>query len=160
MKILLKFAVLIIIAISFAACEKANNPVAPTSFSKTESQILSGTHSGTFEIISPNTATMAGSSTITGTITFDFDDLTSTYKYNGTIGNTDANETARNIYDTGKYEKKGDTVKLVDDPRAETTVGLDYLYLDGIYNFAQDANKISIQGDSELGRILITLYQE
>ncbi len=153
MKKLVKLAAVFLIAISFAACEKAVNPVSPTSLDKTASQITSLSQTGTIEITTPDSRAIA-SQPLTGYINFYFDDAASTYKYDGRII-SDVDKYSRNIGNTGKFERRGDYIKLVDNPIVQADqMGLD-LY--GDYQYMQRGNEVIIEGESSLGHIKIVL---
>lgn len=152
-KTLIKLAVVFIIAISFAACEKAVNPVTPTSLDKTASEFSAFAQSGTFEITIPDSRVI-NNKPLSGYINFYFDDAASTYKYEGRII-SEVDKDSRYFENTGKFERKGDYIKLIDNPVLQAArLTLD-LY--GDYKYEQRGSQITIEGESKLGHIKIVL---
>jgi hypothetical protein len=159
MNSLIKVAAVLIIAVSFAACEKTNNPVTPSSLDKANIQVSSVAQSGTFEITFPDARSTAEPASLSGTIYFRFDDATSTYKYSGTFNNKDQDKYYQNIENTGRFERKGDIINLIDNPVTHSSTSISSLYLNGDYQYSERGNQIIIEGESQLGHIMIVLNQ-
>ncbi len=153
MKTIIKLAVVFMIAISFAACEKAVNPVSPSSLDKTASDAAALTQAGTFEITTPDSRAI-DPQPLSGYINFYFDEATSTYKYDGRII-SEIDKDSRNIGNTGTFQRKGDYIKLVDNSIVQADrMGLD-LY--GDFQYMERGSQVIIEGESTLGHIKIVL---
>jgi hypothetical protein len=154
----MRAAVILIIAVSFAACEKTNNPVTPSSLDRANIQVSAIAHAGTFEITIPDARSTGEPATLSGSIYFQFDDAASTYKYSGTFTNSGLDK-FKYLQNTGRFESKGDYINLIDNPISQSTDTQTSLYLNGDYHYSERGNQIIIEGDSQVGHIMIILNQ-
>lgn len=158
MNSIIKCALLFMVAISLAACEKANNPVDPSSLDRSNMSMSSLPQSGTFEITVPDSRASTMPATLSGSILFKFDDAASTYKYTGTYNSAEVVK-SRYLEDTGTFESKGDYINLIDDPIAQSSDIRSGLFLNGDYHYSEHGNLIVIEGECNLGHIRILLNQ-
>jgi len=160
MKILIKAAALFIVAISLAACEKAVNPVSPTSMNKPNVQSTSDSHYGTIEY-SPDSKSSTELVPLSGSIYFVFDYATSTYKYDAMFDRAGqdsyARETSAGIRGEGNFERQGTSITLADAPTVETSPQQINFRLDGDYHYSQNGNQIIIEGKNGTGYVKIVL---
>jgi hypothetical protein len=158
MNSLIKGALLFIVAVSLAACEKTNNPVDPSSLGRTNISVSAIPQSGSFEITVPDSRISTMPATLSGSILFKFDDATSTYKYTGTYNSPEIDKLGY-LEDTGTFKSKGDYINLIDDPIAESSNMHSGLFLYGDYHYSEQGNQIIIEGECNLGHIRILLNQ-
>ncbi len=159
MKNLIKGAALLFLAITFAACQQAADPVSPDQMGKNLQQAdAAGTGTGTFEITLLSSSISDPSGTLAGTINFRFDDATSRYKYKGAIKSTSI-ETRPGIFEgTGTFVRRGDYINLIDDQTVEAeSAGIHSLYLNGDFRYIVTGTKTIIEGDTRTGHLKITL---
>jgi hypothetical protein len=158
MKNVIMGTALLILAITIAACQQAANPVSPVSLNKNNIQATDAANNGTLEITSPDSRTFNQSGILTGSIYFEFDNATSSYKYRGSI-NTPATTANSYIFEnTGKFEISGDNIKLIDNPLTENRPGIQSLYLNGDFHYNVQGMETTIEGDSPIGHIKIILH--
>lgn len=157
MKIFIKAAALFIVAISLAACQKAENPVAPSTLNKSNSRASTVIRNGTFEIMYPSTGISGRPSTVSGTITFSFDYLASTYKYEGQFSGSPIDNYSSRLQGSGKFDRMGDNITLSNYPVVRTTPEDYYLTFDGKYQYTESSDQIVIEGNTNLGYIKIVL---
>ncbi len=158
MKQLVKFVLLLLVAISFAACEKASNPVSPNSLNKQNLQALDGVYSGTFALSTRNGEVVDHPESATGSIVFTFNYSNSTYKYSGTFDSASQIDYIKTIKDSGKFLRKGDTIIMRDNPLAITDLRAHTsLNLEGDYKISTQGNKTLIEGLTKDGNIKIVL---
>lgn len=157
MKNLIRGAVLLIIAVTFAACQQAADPVSPVSVDKSL-QVSDAEGTGTFEITVPDARASDPSGTISGSIYFVFDEAAGSYKYKGTILTRSASTNSGTFENTGTFVQKGDIINLVDNPVIETISGTHTLELNGDFQYTVSGSRTVIEGDSRIGHIKIVLY--
>lgn len=157
MKIFIKATALFIVAISLAACQKADNPVAPSPLNKSTMRAPTVVHNGTFEIMYPATGIAGRPSTVTGTITFSFDNAAGTYKYDGQFSGSPVDNYSSRLQGNGKFDRIGNNIELSNYPVVRTTPEDYYLTFNGKYQYTKRGDQISIKGDTNLGYITIVL---
>lgn len=160
MKTLIKAAAFFIVAISLAACQKAVNPVSPSSLTKPNIQSSSDSHYGTIEY-TPDSKSSTEVVPFSGTIYFTFDYASSTYKYDAMFDKTGQDsyvrETSAGIKGEGNFERQGTSINLVDAPTVDTSPLQVDFRLDGDYHYSQSGNQIIIEGKNSLGYVKIVL---
>jgi opacity protein-like surface antigen len=157
MKIFVKAAALFIVAISFAACQKAENPVSPSTINKSTTRASTVVYNGTFEIMHPETGISGTFSAVSGTIIFSFDYAASTYKYDGQFSGSQADNYSSRLQGSGKFEMMGDNIKLSNYPAIRTTLEDYSLIFNGKYQYIEHGDQIIIKGDTDIGYITIVL---
>jgi hypothetical protein len=149
MKPVLNIFIVILAALSFAACEKASNPVSPVSVDKTAQN-----NSGTFEVTYKDYKNSSRTVSLSGTINFNFG--TDTYSYDGVIVSTD-NELSGPVHDNGTYVIRGNYIEMFDNAAKQMNpVWQPSLYLSGTYTYRRDT-QVTIDGEGEYGSIRIIL---
>ncbi len=156
MKNLIKGAVLLLLTISFAACQQATDPVSPVSMDKSNVDMLTQTGSGTFQITFTDARASVKSKSIAGTISFEFDNTASRYKYDGRI-NSESDSRSGIFVNTGTFERKGDFINLVDDPEINSITNSQTLGLNGDFHYTVRGTQTIIEGDTNQGHLKIIL---
>lgn len=152
MKTVLNVLIIVLATLSFAACEKANNPVSPASIDKPAQN-----YSGTFEVTYKDYKNSARTVSLSGTINFDFS--TDTYSYNGVVLNTD-NELSGPVHDVGTYKIRGNTIEMYDNASKQMNPAWQpSLYLSGTYDYRRDT-ALTIDGEGQYGSVRIVLNIE
>lgn len=149
MKKVMSILIVLLTALSFAACEKANNPVTPNTVDKT-----SQSTNGTFEVTYKDYRNSSSDVSMTGDIEFNFD--TNTYSYNALVS-TD-NELGQSLHDSGTYRISDNTIEMQDN--AALMMGsqwLPSLYLSGTYSYRETDNQIIIEGDGAYGSVKLVI---
>ena len=176
MKIILRTAVVLIAAISFVACQKVDNPVAPSPMNKTStinSTVNTGNLypksenldmgrlnlSGTFEIYPPEMPNSDVMATMIGHISFHFNNAESTYDYNGVFDNQESDTQPLAIVNSGKFRRKSDYIYLTDNNITGSNTDHTGLFLNGQYSYTERGNLIIIEGQSKMGHIRIEFNQ-
>lgn len=150
MKKVMSVLIVLLTALSFAACEKANNPVTPNS----SVDKISQSTNGTFEVTYKDYRNSSSDVSMTGDIEFNFDK--NTYSYNAVVS-TD-NELGQSLHDSGTYRISGNTIEMQD--KAAMMMGAQWqpsLYLSGTYSYRQTDTQIIIQGDGEYGTVKLVI---
>lgn len=176
MKIILRTAVVLIAAISFVACQKADNPVAPSPLNKTSTinSTVSTNNlynksenldlgrlnlSGTFVIYPPEMPNSDVTATMIGHISFYFNNAESTYDYSGIFDNQESDLQPKVISNSGKFRRKGDYIYLTDDILTGLHPDQTGLFLNGQYSYTERGNLVIIEGQSKMGHIRIEFDQ-
>ena len=151
MKTMMNIFVLVLVTLSFAACEKANSPTEPVSIEKSAQA-----YNGTFEVTFKDYKNSSRSVTATGNISFNFN--TDTYSYNAIVVSSGDNELASSLHDNGVYTIKGNQITMLDDAtKLMNPVWQPSLYLSGTYSYRRSDTQITIEGSGDYGYIRLTL---
>lgn len=149
MKKVMSVLIVLLTALSFAACEKANNPVTPNTVDK-----ISQNTNGTFEVTFKDYRNATHDVSMTGDISFSFG--TNTYSYDAVV-NSD-NELDQSLHDSGTYRQSGNTIEMQDN--AAKMLGAKWqpsLYLSGTYSYRETDTQIVIQGEGEYGSVKLVI---
>jgi hypothetical protein len=149
MKKVMSVLIVLLTALSFAACEKANNPVTPNAVDK-----ISQSTNGTFEVTFKDYRNSPRDVSMTGDIDFNF--YKSTYSYNAVV-RTD-NEIDQSLHDSGTYRISGNSIEMQDN--AAMMMGARWqssLYLSGTYSYKETDSKIIIEGEGEYGTVKLVI---
>ncbi len=150
MKTVINILIIVLTAISFAACGKTNDPVSPVSVDKPAQ-----TNSGTFEVTYKDYRNTSGTVTLTGTINFDFG--TDVYSYNGVIVSTDK-ELSGSLQDSGTYTIRGNSIDMFDNAaKMMNPAWQPSLYLSGTYSYRKINNQLILEGQGHYGSVKIVL---
>jgi hypothetical protein len=152
MKIAMNILVILFAAITFAACEKANDPVAPSTLDKTQQNYY-----GTFETTYKDYKNLNQTVRMAGTINFVFNQ--STYSYNGLVTSSSTTETTGPVNDSGIYQINNEQIQMQDNAtKLMSAVWKPSLYLSGNFKYIQSADQVIIEGSDDNGSIVITLH--
>ncbi len=149
MKTILNMLIVILATLTFAACEKANDPVSPASIDKPAQN-----YNGTFEVTYKDYKNSSRTVSLSGALNFNFN--TDTYSYNGVIVSSD-NELSGPVHDTGTYIIRGNNIEMYDNATKQMNpIWQPSLYLSGTYNYRRDT-RVTIDGEGQYGSIRIVL---
>ncbi len=155
MKTMMNLFVLVLVSLSFAACEKANNPVAPVPTAKT-----SNADNGTFEITYNDYKNADRSLRVTGDIDFTFNS-DNTYSYNATVISSSDNELSVPLHDKGTYTIKGENIEMFDNAtKLMNPIWQPSFYLSGTYSYMTSDSRIIIEGTGHYGTVRIVLNKQ
>ena len=149
MKKVMSVFIVLLSALSFAACEKADNPVTPNTVDK-----ISQSTNGTFEVTFKDYKNSPHDVTMTGDIYFNF--FKGTYSYTAVVS-TD-NESGQSLHDSGTYRRTDGTIEMQD--KAAVMMRAQWqpsLYLSGTYSYRESDTQIVIQGDGEYGTVKLVI---
>jgi len=158
MKNLIKGAALLILAVTFAACQQAADPVSPVSLDKSSTKLTDEPTTGTFEITFPDSRATDQKGIISGSIYFKFDEAASAYKYKGRINTPSETIHSGTFENTGTFTRKGDYINLIDDPVATATSERQTLHLNGDFQYTVRGPQTIIEGNTKIGHLKIVLY--
>lgn len=149
MKTILNILIIVIATLTFAACEKANNPVSPASIDKPQQN-----YNGTFEVTYKDYKNSSRTVSLSGNINFNFN--RDTYSYDGVVVSSD-NELSGPVHDSGTYILKGNNIEMQDNAaKLMNPIWQPSLYLSGTYEYRRDT-RITIDGEGQYGSIRIEL---
>jgi len=150
MKKVMSLLIVVLTAFSFAACEKAGNPVSPSAVDKPAQN-----NAGTFEVTYKDYKNFSRAVTVSGTINIEFS--TGTYSYNGVIVSSD-NEFSGPIHDNGTYTLRGNTIDMFDTATKMMNPSWQpSLYLSGTYDYRRTDTQIMIEGEGQYGSVKLVL---
>ncbi len=155
MKTMMNLFVLVLVTLSFAACEKTNNPVTPVPADKT-----SDSNNGTFQVTYKDYRNADRTLTVSGNIDFNFNS-DSTYSYTATVLSSSNNEFTTSLHDNGTYTIKGDKIELSDiAPKMMNPIWQPSLYLSGTYSYLISDSQTVIEGSNDYGSVRIVLHNQ
>jgi hypothetical protein len=150
MKTVMYLFILVLVTISFAACEKANNPVAPVTLNKNTQ-----TYSGTFDVTYKDYKNTPHSVSVSGEISFIFDG--DTYSYDAQVVNTQDNVVETTLHDQGTFSITGNKIEMYDNAtRLMNPTWQPSLYLSGTYSYLKGDNQITIEGTGNFGSVRLS----
>ncbi len=160
MRIVMNVVMGLLLAVAFAACQKANDPVSPVLANKTDiisSQLAAQSYDGSFEVTYKNYRNTDASSTMKGSIDIIFNK--SNYTYNGELSDNPGEDvTLTSIHDSGTFSTHGDIISMFDNATKMMNAGwMPSLYLSGDYSYSHIGDQIIIEGDGNYGSIKIVL---
>lgn len=159
MKIIMNVVIGFLIAVAFAACQKATNPVSPD-LNKTD-LISSGMetqgYNGNYEVTYKNYRNTGVTTTVTGSIDFIFGKTT--YTYNGQPSDFTEGVSSQTLHDAGTYLIHGNTITMADNAiKMMAHAGwMPSLYLSGEYSYKHSGDQVIIEGTGSFGSIKIVL---
>ena len=152
MKTMMNLFVLVLVTLSFAACEKTNNPVNPVSTDK-----ASVLNNGTFAVTYKDYQNADRTVTLSGNIDFNLNS-DNTYSYTATVLSSSDNENSITLHDNGIYKIKGDNIEMYDNAtKLMNPAWQQSLYLSGTYSYIRNNNQIIIEGSGANGNVRIVL---
>jgi hypothetical protein len=153
MKTMMNLFALVLFTLSFAACEKTNNPVNPVAADKT-----SLFDNGTFEVTYKDYQNADRTVTLSGDIDFNLNS-DNTYSYTATVSSSSDNENTTTLHDNGVYKIKGDNIEMYDNAtKLMNPAWQPSLYLSGTYSYIRNDNQIIIEGSGTNGAVRIVLH--
>ncbi len=158
MKNLIKGAALLILAVTFAACQQAADPVSVVSLNKNNTNYTDEHTTGTFEITYYDSRATEQKGVISGSINFTFDEATSTYQYKGRIDTPAEVVQSETIENTGTFTRKGDYIQLLDNPLPAAISEMQTLHLNGDFQYTVRGTQTIIEGETMNGHLKIILY--
>lgn len=160
MKFIINAFAIFVIAITFAACQKANDPVSPNIVDKTSGAGSTGISAqglaGDFQVTFKNYRNTNATVTIAGKLNFVFEKTT--YSYSAQVSNSVDEPTSTFFHDRGTYSLDGNIIKLADDATKLMSMGwMPSLYLSGSYSYTRANGLTIIEGNGLFGTIKIVL---
>ena len=153
MKTVLNLFIVILAAFTFAACEKANNPVSASSVDK---QVQN--YSGTFEVTFKDYKNSSRTASFSGTLNLNFS--TTTYTYEGVLVSSD-NQLSQPVHDMGTYSIRANGIEMYDNATKQMNpIWQPSLYLSGIYDYRNGNDQVTINGEGQYGTIRIVLIPQ
>lgn len=153
MKTVLNLFIIVVAAFTFAACEKANNPVSASSVDK---QVQN--YSGTFEVTYKDYKNTSQAASFSGTLNLNFS--TNTYTYEGVLVSSD-NQLSQPVHDMGTYSIRGNNIEMYDNATKQMNpIWQPSLYLSGIYDYRNGNDQVTINGEGQYGTIRIVLIPQ
>lgn len=155
MKTVINLFVLFLVAISFAACEKAVSPTAPVTVDKS-----ANTYNGSFEVTFKDYKNSNRAVSVSGSISFNFNP-DNTYSYDAVVVSSAENEVATSLHDNGTFHIKQNNIEMSDDAaRMMNPTWQQSLYLSGTYSYRRSDTQTMIEGSGEYGSIRIVLNNQ
>ncbi len=161
MKTMMNLFVLVLVALSFAACEKVNNPVTPVSTDKSiQTSNAVRTYNGTFNITYKDYKNSSRTVSASGSIRFKFN-TDETYSYSAIVVSSEDNEFSTSLHDKGTYTLKENQIQMIDDAaKLMNPIWQPSMYLSGTYSYRRGDSEIIIEGSGDYGTISIILENQ